>query len=57
MGAALLIARSRLRANLTATVLLVVLAGLGGGIVMASVAGMRRAETAWQALPGGQPRR
>jgi ABC-type lipoprotein release transport system permease subunit len=48
MGAALLIARSRLRRNTTATVLLVLLAGLGGGIVMASVAGIRRADESWQ---------
>ena len=55
MGAALLIARSRLRANLAATVLLVVLAGIGGGIVMASVAGMRRAEAAWQHFQADNP--
>ena len=50
MAAVLLIARSRLRANLTATVLLVLLAGLGGGVVMASVASIRRAEDAWAQL-------
>ncbi|MET0901749.1 MAG: FtsX-like permease family protein [Acidimicrobiales bacterium] len=55
MGAAPLIARSRLRANLGATVLLVVLAGIGGGIVMASIAGMRRAETAWQHFQADNP--
>src|SRR6187455_206022 len=50
MGAALLIARSRLRANLTATVVLMVLAGIGGGIVMASLAGIRRADEGWAQL-------
>ena len=55
MGAALLIARSRLRANLTATVLLVLLAGFGGGIVMASVAGIRRAEGSWEQLQRENP--
>ena len=56
MAAVLLIARSRLRANLTATVLLVLLAGLGGGVVMASVAGIRRAEGAWARLQTARTR-
>ena len=55
MAAVLLIARSRLRANLTATVLLVLLAGLGGGVVMASVASIRRAENAWAQLQRENP--
>src|SRR5436190_20596418 len=50
MGAALLIARSRLRANVTATIVRMVLAGIGGGIVMASLAGIRRADDGWAQL-------
>ena len=46
---------SRLRANLTATVLLVLLAGIGGGVVMASIAGIRRADAAWTAFQEENP--
>jgi hypothetical protein len=55
MGGVLLIARSRLRANLTATVLLVLLAGIGGGVVMASVAAIRRADSAWGRFQAANP--
>ncbi|MFL6206272.1 MAG: ABC transporter permease [Acidimicrobiales bacterium] len=55
MGGVLLVARSRLRANVLASVLLIVLAGIGGGVVMASIAGIRRADAAWDRLQAENP--
>ena len=52
---ALLIARSRLRRNVGATLALIVLAGLGGALVMASLASIRRAEAGWDALRADTP--
>ena len=47
---ALLIARSRLRRNMGATLALIVLAGLGGGARDGVAASIRRAEAGWDAL-------
>jgi hypothetical protein len=52
---ALLIARSRLRRNVGATLALILLAGLGGALVMASLASIRRAEAGWDALQADSP--
>ena len=43
----LLIARSRLRRNVGATIALIVLAGIGGGVVIGSLASIRRADQGW----------
>ena len=55
MRVSLLIARSRLRRNVGATLALIVLAGLGGAVVMASLASIRRAEAGWQAFQADNP--
>ena len=46
MGAVWLRARAQLRGRLWASLLLVLLAGLAGGVVLAALAGARRSETA-----------
>ncbi|MEQ1786492.1 MAG: hypothetical protein ABL966_05520, partial [Acidimicrobiales bacterium] len=55
MGAAALIARARLRRNLVATVVLMLLTGLGAGVVMASVAAVRHADRGWATLQARNP--
>jgi ABC-type lipoprotein release transport system permease subunit len=51
----LLIARARLRRNVGATLALILLAGVGGGLVLASLASIRRADSGWAALRADNP--